>query len=158
MTIIYSSTTDTGCMGPEWNHVTAVIDTEARVASGDLVRLGLVIEGRACWIIKRLRTHRGAWFLDCLFGCLPLQPWCIVPDAIQKVIAREPLLGKPPMRDPGVMAAQPTQAQWRYFESKTAEAQAAWATGEEVIGAPFPGLDAVVGPRPPSHQMARSTA
>jgi hypothetical protein len=158
MTIIFSPTTATGCLGPEWDHVTAVIDTGAAVASGDLVRLGLVIEGRPCWIVKRLRTHRGAWFLDCLFGCLPLQPWCIVPDAIHKVIAREPLLGAPPEPDPRVMAAQPTEAQWRYFESKTAEARAAWAAGGEEIGVAFPGLDAVVGPRPLSHQIARASA
>ena len=36
----------------------------------------------------------------------------------------------------------------------TAEARAAWAAGDEQLGVTWPGLDAVVGVRPPSHQIA----
>src|SRR5262245_18411832 len=89
MTIIYSPTAGT-CMGPEWEDCIAVIDNEAPVARRDIVRLGCVIQGRASWLIKRLRTFNGEWFGEWRDGVFPIHGTASVPDATQLVMARAP--------------------------------------------------------------------
>ncbi len=142
--IVYHDSIGT-CMGSEWQDCTTVIDTAAPIYSGDVVRLGYVHAGRVHHILKRLRTHSGLWYAECSDGVFPIHPMGFVPDAIHKVIAREPRLGPVPILADFPRADTKLRS---YYDHVTAEARAAWAAGDEQLGVTWPGLDAVVGVRP----------
>lgn len=111
----------------------AVIDTEAPIYSGDVVRLQ-VPQG---WILKILRCdHDGRWFLQCSDGIAPLSPWSVVPLCEpQKVIEHKqgrPMAGY----DEPVPGA--TERDKAIFEALTGPGLA-WKDG-----VPWPGVEAAL--------------
>lgn len=154
MSRVHFSPVGGDCLGPEWRGVLAVVDPAAPIASGDMVRIGFVLRGETHFILKELRHHEGKWFAWCHEGVVPIAGYALVPDRIEKVVGREPLLGAPPDVPTQLRA---TDADRAIFEHFTRDAVAHWAVHGHDNGVPWPGLDAVVGPRPPSHQIEPAT-
>lgn len=136
---------------PGWERKIAVIDLDAPIVSGDLVQLGIRYPaGRTQFVIKELRTFEGKWYGWCLDGVFWISECSVIPDRVAKVIGKEQM----PWTDPTPEAVQPSAEDLRIHGLLTAEARAHWGQFGYERNVPFPGLDAVVGPRPIDRRLA----
>jgi hypothetical protein len=139
------------CMGRDWEHVFATVDTNAPVYSGDVVRIVVrdCRTGHYYGLIKLLETTRdGRWWLSCLEGVVPLCAH-FVPASIEKVIEREPL---PSHLCDVREAAGGDRVTIKLWDELSLDARAEWTQHGKPRGVLFPGVEAALSVGvPPTH-------
>jgi len=128
------------CLGREWESAIAVVDTDAPVVSGDVVRV--VFRHPAfdtnVTIFKQLETTRdGKWYLQCLEATIQIGRF--VPSIIEKVIERRTVVRNSigTAWHPELGAGRDDTALW---DSLSLDARVEWTRDGKARGVPFPGI------------------
>jgi len=130
------------CLGPEWESCVAVVDTDAPVHSGDIVRVVVPHQTRNgdVTFFKQLEVTRdGRWWLQCLEAVMLIGRE-LVPTIIEKVVDRRtvPRTSIGMTVDPDMLAGRDTLAMW---DRLSLDARAEWTAYGKQRGVRFPGIN-----------------